>query len=395
MTSAHGGHIGEASMKRIMREFFWWPNMSTDVVQFVKNCKTCAVLARKNPPLPLSNRVLPEGPWEIVQIDFLSIPVTGAGTLLVVVDTYSRYLTLVEMNQTDANSTNKALCQVFQTWGCPVIMQSDNGPPFQSSTFVTFWESKGVKVRKSIPLCPQTNGAVERQNQGIIKAVAAAKFEGENWREALQRYVHNHNTIVYHSRLGVTPFELLVGWKYRGTFSSLWSDSGSNELDRIDIRERDGEAKLMSKDYADSVRGAKDSNFGIGDIVLMSQHKKSKLDPSFSSERYTVVAREGAKVVLVSGGGIQFSRNVQDVRKAPLIANNFESDTDRSYNSMEELHPTIENNTTGQPENIDNTNNSVTEPVSGSNSEARVLRKRSNIKKPTRFDDKFIYTVYR
>lgn len=173
-------------------------------------------------------------------------------------------------------------------------------------------------MRKAVPLSPQSKGVGERQNQGIIKALAASRVDAENWRIALQRYVHNHNTLVPHARLNATPFELMVGWKFRGTFPSLWNNSTEKELDRINIRELDSETKLLSKKDADTVRGAKDSDIKIGDIVLLYQQKKSKTDTTFAVDRYTVIARSGAKVVVMSGNGVQYARNVRDVRKAPI-----------------------------------------------------------------------------
>ena len=118
-----------------------------------------------------------------------------------------------------------------------------------------------------------------------------------NWRNALEKYLHIHNRVRPLSRLGVTPFELLVGWKYRGTFPSLWDAVPRDYIDRTDIREKDAFTKLQSKKYADMKRRAKDSNITIGDKVFMAQPQLSKSDPTFSAERFTVIARDGAKVV--------------------------------------------------------------------------------------------------
>lgn len=387
LDSAHGGHVGEMAMKRIMRQFFWWPKMSKQVSKYVKNCETCALLAKRNPPVPLASRDLPEGPWEILQIDFLSVPNVGAGEFLVVIDTYSRYLSVVEMRSMDADSTNSALNEVFHTWGFPTVIQSDNGPPFQSASFVKFWEEKGVRVRKSIPLCPQSNGAVERQNQGLIKALSAARLDGTNWKQALQQYVHRHNTLVPHSRLGVTPFELLVGWRHRGTFPSLWSSSSSNVLDREDVRERDAESKLSSKLYADRVRGAKESDIRVGDVVLLAQTKKSKTDPVFSSERFKVVTREGAKVVIVSQTGVQYARNVQEIKKAP----EFEVTTDTSgpVEGGNEADNGIDPFDVTEDSSMAEGTNSAQHP-----DVQRSLRRRSLITRPRRFDDHYLYSIF-
>lgn len=370
--------------------------MSTEVSRFIKNCETCALLSKRNPPLPLASRELPEGPWEILQIDFLSVPNFGSGELLVVIDTYSRFLCVVEMNSLDADSTNKALGEVFQMWGCPIIIQSDNGPPFQSATFNQFWRDKGVEIRKAIPLSPQSNGSVERQNQGILKALAASKLDNRNWRLALREFVHRHNTLVPHSRLGVTPFEMMVGWKHRGTFPSLWFGSDTNRQDREDLAEKDAEAKLASKQYADSSRGAKESDISVGDVVLLAQSKRSKVDPTFSSERYTVIAREGAKVVVMSKSGLQYARNLREVKKAPETAacDKFASPPAGIIDEEAEVQRECEESQTvlpGEQEQM------ASEPRSEHIPEmitSRTLRQRSALKRPTRFDDGYVYRVF-
>ncbi|XP_058817266.1 uncharacterized protein K02A2.6-like [Topomyia yanbarensis] len=314
---AHQGHMGAASMKRILRNHFWWPRLNAEVQKYIECCETCLRLSKKNAPLPLTTRELPEGPWEILQIDFFSDNDFGYGEFLVVVDTYSRYIHVIEVKKINADTTNAALAKIFEVWGYPLAIQSDNGPPFQSDTFIKTWENKGIKIRKSIPLSAQSNGAVERQNSGIKKALAAARLDNVHWRTALKNYVHAHNKVRPLSRLGVTPFELLVGWKCLGTFPCLWETKSSDSLDRIDIREKDAVSKLQSKKYADIRRGAKDSHIKAGDTVLVATHKKHKSDPTFSEERFTILARDGAKVVVRSERGVQYSRNVQDVKKVP------------------------------------------------------------------------------
>lgn len=382
MQSAHGGHIGIVAMKKIMRQYFWWPGMSTAVENFVKGCEVCMQLSNKNPPIPLSSRLLPEGPWEVLQIDFLKVPGFGTGEFLVVVDTYSRYLFVVEMKQTDAESTNAALREVFQQWGCPLTIQSDNGPPFQSACFTRYWESIGVKVRKSIPLSPQTNGAVERQNPGITKALAASKLEGTNWRRALELYVHHRNTLVPHSRLGITPFELMVGWRYRGTFTSLWHPD-KPELDRLDVRERDDLTKLKSKRDADESRGAKESTIKVGDWVLLAQQRRNKTDATFSGERFRVLAKDGAKLVVLSANGIQYSRSVNDVRKVPMSLSEMPDNPDSGGVLVcpgDDPSGTTERSAPENRQSVETT--------------SRSLRRRDDIQRPARFDKNFVYAIF-
>lgn len=218
------------------------------------------------------------------------------------------------MRSINAESTNEALNKVFKTWGYPLVIQSDNGPPFQSDKFIKTWEDRGIKIRKSIPLSPQSNGAIERQNQGIKKILAASKLDNTNWRLELEKYVHTHNKVRPLSRFGVTPFELLVGWKHRGTFPCLW-ESKTTRLDRGDIKEKDAVTKHESKVYADKRRGAKESDLQVGDKIVLTQVKRFKSDPTFGPEKFTILARDGAKIVVRSEQGVTYSRNVGDAKR--------------------------------------------------------------------------------
>ncbi|XP_055613369.1 uncharacterized protein K02A2.6-like [Uranotaenia lowii] len=372
LKSAHEGHTGIASMKKILREYFWWPSMSVEAEKLVKKCETCLLISRKNPPIPLTSREMPQGPWEVLQIDFFSAPGFGRGEFLVVVDLYSRFLHVVEMGNTDADSTNQVLMKIFALWGLPLILQSDNGPPFQSTKFISVWEGKGVKVQKSLPLCPQTNGAVERQNSGIKNALTAAKLEGIDWKGALEKYIHLHNKVRPLTRLGVTPFELLVGWRFRGTFPCLWDKKTS--LDREKVRERDAFTKLQSTKYTDQRRGAKVSDITVGDVVVLSQQKKSKTDATFGMEKFTVMARDNAEVVLRSDRGVQFSRNVGEVKRAIQNNSNVEASSQE-----EQFESGIE------------ASEEINEPISPDEVQARPRRE---LRIPGKYKDMVLYSIF-
>lgn len=381
LNSAHQGHTGAASMKKILRTYFWWPGMAKQVENFVKGCETCFRLSKKNPPIPLTSRELPEGPWEILQVDFFSFKGCGSGEFLVVVDTYSRYLHVIEMTNTDANSTNEALSRIFEVWGYPLAIHSDNGPPFQSDRFVKTWEDRGVKIRKSIPLSAQSNGTVERHNKGLKDALSAARLDNVNWKLALEKHIYMHNKVRPLSRLGVTPFELLVGWRFRGTFPFLWETLDSDQIDRTDIREKDASSKLDSKMYADMIRGARNSDITVGDKVVLAQNTRQKGDPKFSEDRFTVLARDGAKVVVQSDRGVQYSRNVQDVKKVPIMLQGRQDREDAEPLQTEDDCPSE----TPLPE-------LTTEDVQGGDD--TVNRPKRSTKRPSRFNDMVLYYIF-
>lgn len=89
---------------------------------------------------------------------------------LTVRDAYSRFVLSIEL----VGSTRIALVkeifeQLFRDYGMPKAIQSDNGPPFASTTSLcgltklsAWWVALGIEVVRSRVACPQDNGGHER-----------------------------------------------------------------------------------------------------------------------------------------------------------------------------------------------------------------------------------------
>ena len=137
----------------------------------------------------------------------------------------------------------------------------------------------------SLPLWPQANGHVERQNRTLLKSLKVAHVEGKNWREELQKFLLAYRTTPQTST-GVTPASLMFGRELKTKLPEL--RCADNLLDE-GVRDRDWNHKLIHKEYADTKRGAAESPVAPGDLVLLKNTKTSgKLEANFESEPYTV-----------------------------------------------------------------------------------------------------------
>lgn len=311
----HRGHLGGKSMKHIVKESFWWPKINKIVERHAADCITCKLITPPSHPIPYVSRALPDGPMEVLQVDFLYIPDCGSQEFLIVKDTFSRYFWCLEMKSTNMKSTNAALEKIFAVWGHPRIINSDNGPPFQSGHFSKYWSDKGIDHRKTVPYSPEMNGMVENMNQGILRAIRGSRAEGRSWKLALSEYMDMYNHVTPHSTTNVTPFELLAGRKFRGFFPDLYAQH--NKVSIEDIAVRDERAKEKSIHYANKRVQAVPSDVKAGDWVLVPvTNRKLKTDAFFHNDPYQVIERCGPRLSLISKDGEPLSRNVSQVKKA-------------------------------------------------------------------------------
>lgn len=309
--------------------------MDRDVCSAVKECIGCTAVSSQGPPEPMVRKEMPERAWQEIAIDFLSAQ--DCGTFLVLVDYYSRFTQVIEMKSTTASKTAEALERIFKDHTYPEKIRSDNGPPFSSEEFSSFCASRNIELVKTIPYWPQMNGLVERQNQGILKALRIAKVTKSDWRKALEEYVYMYNTTP-HSVTGKAPLELLTGRPVKDLLPSLRTDPTWRRDEQA--RESDAIKKMQGKLYADERRHAQESQISAGDIVMMKNYESGKLQPNFRTEKYTVLKRSGNDTLIASEDGIKYRRPVAHLKKWPSPASNLTfSDSSTDLNDPDEQQP--------------------------------------------------------
>ena len=90
--------------------------------------------------------------------------------------------------------------------------------------------------------------------------------------------------------------------------------SGKKTVKDKAIRERDDDAKVKMKFYADKRRKAKPSEIQVGDIVMLKQKKQTKLSSKFDPVPFRITRIKGT-MITVTRNGRYVTRNVSFMKK--------------------------------------------------------------------------------
>ena len=352
LKECHRAHPGSSTMKMIVRDRFWWPLMDREIETMVKSCQSCVQVARMDPPNPITCSELPKKPWHTIGMDHHTFGGTE-GYIVILVDFYTRYILCYETRTTSASDTIKVLEKVCQTFGKPSVIKSDNGSPFQSKEFEQWCCGESIKLEKSTPDMSRTNGLTERPLQGVNKTLRISEIEGRPWRAALQEYVMMKNSWKHHAT-GEAPEKLLSG-----RTCIRWGPPNLAEEPIWDqeLRDRDRQSKMKSKWAEDKRTRARISNLEVGDKVLLHHKSMKKTDPTFGSDIWTVIDRQGTRVTIKSEKNQVLVRDTTWVKKfTPLDLGNVEHEQQvkKSGEVQDEVkhvqEPVVENDSVQRPE---------------------------------------------
>ena len=212
------GHQGRDRMLSLMKERFWWPGMAVHVVGVVKGCLRCKQF--KAPPA-ITDLVTIEStePLDLVHIDMVNMETTVATKdmpvvkkVLVVVDHFTRYVRVFVIPDRTAETIAKTLYEdYFLVFGFPSRLMLDGAPEFIGGILTALCDILHIKKLRTSPYHPQSNGAVERTHQTLMRMIGKLDPNCKHrWPDHIGSICHAYNT-TRSQVTGYSPHFLMFG----------------------------------------------------------------------------------------------------------------------------------------------------------------------------------------
>lgn len=290
----HEGHGGERRCFKRARMTVWWPGIQQDIRHYVEKCPQC-IEGRIQKSEPLMPSPLPEGPWEVVAVDYFK---KDGRWFIVIADYYSRYLDVKELNTLTSQGTIKYLKEIFSKFGIPKVIRCDNGTNLVSRSMECFAREMGFRIISSSPRYPQSNGFAE----AMVK-VGKKLLQGD-----LQRGLLAYRTTPLD--LGPSPGELLLGRRLRSTLPMNEEKLAPSWPDLRVFKAVDAERKRKMEDWYNQRHRAKTlPQLQVGDKVWVGDKR------SYAEVTGKCSERPRSYQVRTPGGAI-ITRNRRNLNRA-------------------------------------------------------------------------------
>lgn len=313
------GHFSVEKTIDKIKETYWFPKLTKFTKKYVQSCLECAhskVPSGKKSgylhPIPKISK-----PFHTLHADHLGPFNTSRRKnkyLLVIIDSYSKFIILKAVKNTKAYTTIMAFKEYFATFGCPVRLITDRYSSFTGKKFKCFLENVGVKHVMNAVATPRANGQVERYNRTILDSLTAMNYglDEVDWDSKVLDVQWGLNNTT-NKGIGRTPAEVLFGLSLTSMAEGKLRSTLDNDTEQIDLTknlevvrkevdEHITKTQQEQKDRFDKVR-CDPRKFNIGDLVrversILCPGKSKKLISKclgpykiievLSNDRYTV-----------------------------------------------------------------------------------------------------------
>jgi hypothetical protein len=261
------------------------------VTQFIKQCPVCQKLSTLH--VPIQARAFTTATYEPHQrlnVDTIGpLPPDADGNcyILVLIDTFSRWIELYAIKTVTALEAAKVLLQHFGRFGQAQELQSDNGSQFVNEIIKELCLLIGVEHKRTLAYSSEENAIVERANKEVLRHLRAIIHDTkvlETWNVFLPFVQRIMNAAVSQST-GVSPAQLLFGCAITLDRSilvelpvhvkqdlSVWADE-MVKAQYLAIDRAVAHQKFADDENVTKRQKTKSTVFNEGSLVLSEYHK--------------------------------------------------------------------------------------------------------------------------
>ncbi len=168
-------------MKKRAQELYFWPGMNNEVAQHVASCDPCQVFAPSKAKNMDFLETKAERPMESISADLFE---AAGKQYLILVDRYSSFPFVERLNKTTTEAVTTRMLGIFQMFGFPSTLKSDQGPQFRGP-FQAFCKEHGINHETSSPYNPQSNGQAEAAVKNTKTLLKKVNYNWADFNKAL------------------------------------------------------------------------------------------------------------------------------------------------------------------------------------------------------------------
>ena len=246
------GHYHPKAVFERLKSQYYWPSMWKDIKAFCDSCIRCHShkTNHRDKPATLGTSPAPYGPWETVHTDLLGpLPEAPEGHrwVLLVVCAFTKFVELVPLKDTTAETVAVALVETFHRYGLPNVIISDNGVQFRAKLLAEINSLLGIKHAFISAYHAQANSNVERMC-GIVKNMVPTSLDRSQreWIQFLGATQHAINS-AYQTSNKWSPAFLMFGRHFRLPIEKVLAKEPSPHSGELEdlvtvLRERQNDA---------------------------------------------------------------------------------------------------------------------------------------------------------
>lgn len=308
-----GGHVGIKRMFNNIKKYYFWPSLFKDVEHFIKKCDDCQRYKHSNQnrePMCLTDTATTA--FERVFLDIVGPLNTDNDEnkyILTIQCDLTKFVECYPIRNKEAETVAKNYVENFiLRFGIPKIVVTDQGTEFMASVFQEICKLLEIKRLHSTAYHHQTLGAIENTHKhlGAYLRMQLNKYPS-TWSTWVPYWAFSYNTTV-HSSTDYSPFELVFGKKVNLPSNLLNQvepiynfDNYALELKyRLQHACQDARENIIKTKVKRNVlynENTKESNYKVGDNVLVRNETGSKLDAIYNGP-YKVVEVKRSNVVI-------------------------------------------------------------------------------------------------